>query len=165
MPAWWPRATLYAQLSPQRLRLRNARTGALFDEPPVLALRAKADGVHKQVAAVGAAALVLGGQAGVELAYPFAHPRSLLADFVLAEQLLKAALRTVWRPGWFARVPRLVLHPLGEPEGGLTSIEIRALRELAQSVAGQAQLWQGPPLTDEQLQSGQYPAQGRVLAP
>lgn len=166
MPAWLPHATLYAQLSPQRLLLRNAQTGALFDQPAVLALRAKAGGVRKQVAAVGEAALALGGQPGITLAHPFVHPRTLLADFVLAQELLKAALRTVWRPGWFALAPRLVLHPLGEAQGGLTPIELRALHELGQAAgARQVQVWQGPPLTDAQLRSGQYPAQGQVLAP
>ncbi len=166
MLAWLPHATLYAQLSPQRLLLRNAQIGALFDQPAVLALRAKADGAHRQVVAVGAAALALSGQPGVTLAQPFVHPRVLLVDFVLAEKLLKAAMRAVWRPGWFALAPRLVLHPLGEAQGGLTAIELRALCELGQATgARQVQVWQGPPLTDAQLQSGQYPAQGQMLVP
>lgn len=165
MPTWWARTTLYAQLAPDRLVLRNTRTGARFDEPAVLALKSKPDGKHMQVAAVGAAALALAGQSGVELVHPFRHPRSLLVDFVIAEQLLKAAVRAVWHPAWFAPTPRLVMHPLGAHEGGLTAVEVRALKELAMAAgAGQALVWQGVPLTDEQLQSGHYPQAGQVLA-
>ncbi len=72
-------------------------------EPAVLALRPKPDGTHMQVAAVGSEALALAGQPGVELLHPFRLPRSLLAEFVIAEQLLKAAVRAVWHPAWCAK--------------------------------------------------------------
>ena len=91
----------------------------------VLALRPKPDGTHMQVAAVGMAALALAGQPSVEVLHPFRHPRSLLADFVIAEKLLKAAVRAVWHPAWFVPSPRLVMHLLGAHEGGLTAVEVR----------------------------------------
>ena len=78
-----------------------------------------------QVAAVGSEALALAGQPGVELLHPFRLPRSLLADFVIAEKLLKAAVRAVWHPAWFVHSPRLVMHLLGAHEGGLTAVEVR----------------------------------------
>jgi rod shape-determining protein MreB and related proteins len=82
---------------------------------------------------------------------------------VLGEQLLKEAVRRVNSSVF--RAPRVVMHPLGEPQGGLTQIEVRALQEMAMGAgARKAQVWVGRPLTDGELLSGQFPAGGQLLA-
>ena len=56
------------------------------------------------------------------------------------------------------------MHPRGEPEGGYTQVEIRALRELGMAVgAALVTVWQGRSLTTEELLSGRFPLEGRVL--
>ena len=65
----------------------------------------------------------------------------------------------------FSVSPRVVLHPLGDPEGGFTRIEVRALHEMALGAgAAEVRLWQGRALSDEELLSGTFPADGNLLA-
>ena len=56
----------------------------------------------------------------------------------------------------------LVMHPMGNYDGGLTQVEIRCLRELSLSAgASKVFIWQGQNLTDEQLLAEQFPANGQ----
>ncbi|EJE50605.1 actin-like ATPase involved in cell morphogenesis [Acidovorax sp. CF316] len=155
---------LYIQLSPQRVSVRNARTGTTWDEVPEIALQ---DRPKPRVEAVGSKAREAAARTGARIANPLAHPRSLVSDFVLAQQLLQYGVRHVLGKGsfWqFTPSPRIVLHLPANPEGGYTQTELRALRELALGCgASRATLWQGPALTDGELLSGQYPATGQTL--
>jgi len=57
------------------------------------------------------------------------------------------------------------MHPMGDPAGGFTQVEIRALHEMALGAgASQVKVWQGRPLTDQELMSRQFPSDGRVLS-
>lgn len=88
-----------------------------------------------------------------------------MSDFTVAEQVLKAFFRRVRGESLLQTSPIVVVHPLGEHKGGLTQVELRALRELALgAVASEARVWQGPQLTDEQVLSGKHPATGRMLS-
>ncbi|HEY5283131.1 MAG TPA: rod shape-determining protein MreB [Polyangia bacterium] len=105
----------------------------------------------------------LSGQ--VTVVNPFAHPRSVLSDFTLADQVLKAFLRRLPPSSFFRLSPTFVIHPIGEFEGGLTQIELHAMRELGLGAgATEVILWQGPALTDEQLLNQAYPTNGKVLS-
>ncbi|MES2937679.1 MAG: rod shape-determining protein [Pseudomonadota bacterium] len=149
---------LYAQISPDRLTLRNARTGEAISEIPEMAIGAKST-----IVGVGAEARMRQGPA-VQVVNPFAHPRSLMSDFTVGEQLLKAFVRRLLPKSIFAAAPKIVIHPLGEPAGGLTQVEIRALREMALGAgASKVVVWEGAPLTDQELLAGRFPATGRVL--
>ena len=155
--------TLYVQLSPERLTVRNPKTGAALSEPPEVAI----EQVPKpRLVAVGAAARAAGtGSSVIEVHNPFAHPRSLVSDFTVAEQLLKAFVRRLQGHGWLTLAPRVVMHPQGDPAGGYTQVEIRALHELAMGAgASQAVVWQGRGLTDEELLSRRFPSDGQLLS-
>ena len=157
-------ACLYVRLSPERLVVRDARAGRMFDQAAVLAVTRAAP---RRIVAVGDQAVLAaaGAQQPVDLVRPFAHPRTLMADYTAGEQLLKAAIQTVLRGRWLALSPRVLMHPVGEPVGGLTQVEIRALQEMALGAgAHRVTVWQGPQLTDEQVLARQYPAAGQVLA-
>lgn len=155
----------YVQLSPSEISVLNVNAGARFSDVPEIAL---AQGNRAVVLAVGRDARQAAGQPGVVLASPFGHPRSLVSDFVLAELIIKHCVAQVADTGLkrlVAPSPRMVIHPLGEPEGGYTQVEIRALRELGIAAgAALVTVWQGPRLTDEALRSGQFPSEGQVLA-
>ncbi|MCE4554609.1 rod shape-determining protein [Pelomonas cellulosilytica] len=155
---------LYIQLSPQRVKVRDPRSGREVDEVPEIAVQRPPTG-KASVLAVGSQARSATAQAGATLHNPFAHPRSLVSDFTLADQVLKAFARRVVGGGMrFVPNPIVIVHPLGEHAGGLTQVEIRALRELALGLgASGAKVWQGPPLTDKQLLSGELPGTGSVL--
>src|SRR5688572_1360193 len=96
----------YVRISPETVSFTNVKTGEVLQEPAHLA----ADG--------GA------------VVRPFAHRRALVSDFAAGERLLKTLLTRVAGKSLLRPSPRLVLHPLGNPEGGFTQIELRALHEM-----------------------------------
>lgn len=154
--------TVYVQLSPQRLTIRNVKTGASVSEIPEIAI---ARDPKPRILGVGAEARLQRASGSVEITNPFAHPRSLVSDFTSGEQVLKALLRRVLGNSLFAVSPKIVMHPMGDlPEGGFTQVEIRALQEMALGAgAAKVTVWQGRALSDQELVSGRYPANGQVL--
>lgn len=156
------RFSLYVQISPDRLVVRNPRTGQHISEVPELAIVT----VPKfRVLAVGAAARSKFAEPNVKVVNPFAHPRSLVSDFTAGEQLLKASVSKLLKGGIFAVSPAIVMHPLGDPAGGFTQVEVRAFQEMAMGAGARSvKVWQGRPLTDQEIISGRFPATGRVLS-
>jgi rod shape-determining protein MreB len=148
---------IYVQISPERLLVRDPKRGVVFDEPPEIALERRPK-AKANIAGIGAAARARAGQPMVDIVNPFAHPRSLVSDFTVGEQLLKAAVQRLagkWTAlaGFFLS-PRIVIHPLGDPAGGFTQVELRAFREMALGAgAGQVRICLGPPLTDQAVLS------------
>ncbi|MCG2595389.1 rod shape-determining protein [Ramlibacter sp. XY19] len=152
---------IYVQVSPHRLTLRNAKSGESVTTSPEIAL---AKGRKPKVVAVGAKARKQESR-NVQVLNPFAHPRTLLADFGAAELLLRTLMAQVKGSRSLFGGPRVVMHLQDDPAGGFTQLEIRGFQELAKGAgASQAVVWQGPNLTDEQLKSGVFPKEGRVLS-
>lgn len=61
---------------------------------------------------------------------PFAHPRTIFADFTVGEKLVQHGIRSMIG-GFASASPALgIIHPLEKTEGGLTEIERRALKEM-----------------------------------
>ena len=143
---------LYVKVTPDRLTVRNIKTGQQISEVPELAI---SRGVKKQVVlgfGAGARKAAVGQQS--EVVNPLAHPRTLVGDFTVGEVLLKAFIHEVHRKALFSLSPRIVMHPLGSPEGGFTQIERRALREMAVGAgAAEVVLWVGRELSDQEVQS------------
>ena len=84
---------------------------------------------------------------------PFSHPRSLIGNFVLAQDTMKLAVKAV-SSGRFPKWVRIVIHPMELVEGGLTQVEERVLVELAMSCgASKTVVWVGEALGDESVQS------------
>jgi rod shape-determining protein MreB len=136
---------VYARLEPELLSLRDVRSGNMVSEPPLAALSPDA---KRKILAVGEAARL---QAG-EVVNPFRHPRMLVADFALAQAVLKGFMRKLFAGRWLAPAPLLVLHPRVNPEGGFTQIELAALRELGVGAgAYKVIVWQGRDLADDEL--------------
>ena len=155
-------STLYVQLSPDRLSVRNPKSGQYFSEVPEVAI---AHVPKPKIVGIGAEARMRAAEPSVEIVNPFGHPRTLVGDFTVGEQLLKACFSRVNRSTWLSMAPRVVMHPLGDPAGGLTQVEIRAFHEMALGAGGsQVKVWQGRTLTDSELLSGTFPAEGAVLS-
>lgn len=147
-------ATVYVQVSPQRLSLRNVKTGEQIVDVPEMAIGLAPPRV---ILAVGSQARAAALQ-GAELVNPFAHPRTLVSDFTVAEQLLKHQLRKLMPRSLLSLAPHLVIHPLGSPEGGFTQVELRAFRELGLGAgAAHVQVWTGRPLSDQEVLARQRP--------
>ena len=156
----------YVQLSAERVLARNPQNGTQISEAADLATRSSADGKTKIVAVGNEARLAAAQDASVQFHQPLSHPRTLIADFVMAEALLQYCLRKlVGKRGLFMPSPRLILQPHQPSEGGLTQVELRALNELGLSAgASKVQIWQGAEWSDEQLLSGKAPATGAFLS-
>jgi rod shape-determining protein MreB and related proteins len=155
------RSTIYVQISRDRLRVRDPKKGRELAGPPELAITGT--GTKVKVVGFGDSARVP-RPFPVEILRPFAHPRTPVSDFTVAEQLLRAFLRSLIARPWFAASPRIVMHPLEDYEGGLTQVEIRALRELALGTgASEAVVWVGPDLNDADLLAPELPGTGRAL--
>jgi rod shape-determining protein MreB len=119
---------LLVEISPQRLSVRDLKTGLAVSEVPELAIDAKT----KKVLAMGPQAHAAAAQvASCEVVNPFAHPRSLVSDLACATLLLRASIRRVSPRHWLHPKPQVFLHLADEPEGGYTDVECRALGEMA----------------------------------
>lgn len=144
---------LYIQLSPERLSVRNIKTRTTIAERPDVAI---SHAPRRVIVAIGDNAQVAANASGALLVNPFAHPRSIVSDFTVAEQVIKHFVRRSLGNGLFSFAPRIVMHPLGDPEGGYTQVEMRALRELAEAAgASQVGLWTGKEATDDELLASQ----------
>lgn len=119
----------YVQIRASRLTVTNTTTGERWDQAPLLALESNAKG--------GKTVLTIGDEAkkrvdaGIEVVNPFTHPRTLISDFSLAEKLLQEVFKAMSKNRLMPASPAVIMHPLEKLEGGLTQIEIRAMRELA----------------------------------
>lgn len=155
---------LYIQITPERLSIRNLRTGTTLSEVAEIAL--SQPGGKPRVLAVGAqAGMAVATEPGARLLRPFAHPRTLVSDFLSAELLLKALIKQSVGKGFLAASPAALMHPMGSPEGGFTAVELRAFRELALGAgAFRVQVWTGRTLTDDELRSRRFPTDGGQLA-
>lgn len=140
---------IYVQIAPERLIVRNVKSGAMVAEIPEVAIRTAG---KPAILAVGPQARLAAVNKPATVSNPFAHPRTLVSDFTLAEQLIKYQLRRVLGHAFWQPAPCVVMHPLGMPAGGYTQVERRAFREMALGAgASQVFLWIGRPLTDAEL--------------
>lgn len=149
---------VYVQVSPERLTLKNLKTGEALSEVPELAISAAP---KPKILAVGPQARSAASSHAAELVNPFAHPRSMVSDFTVAEQLLKHQLRRVLGNSLLSLSPCIIIHPLGSPAGGFTQVERRAFREMALGAgASEVHVWTGRPLTDQEVLSKRAPQSG-----
>jgi len=150
---------VYVQISPELLSVKNVKTGAVIAEVPEMAISAPPQPVMLGVGAQARAAAA--ATPGARVVNPFAHPRTLVGDFTVAEQLIRAFIRKLDAKAWFAPSPRVVIHPLGAPAGGYTQIERRAVREMALGAgASEVIVYTGRKLTDQEVLNRQFPADG-----
>ena len=117
--------TLYLRLQPDQLHALHVESGRTLVEAPLLALRHDKGG--RVPLAAGKEAQALRGQDGIELANGFEHPRTLLADFGVAEKTLQLLLRKILPASLLQRAPTVILHPQALLEGGLTQVEIAGI--------------------------------------
>jgi rod shape-determining protein MreB and related proteins len=148
---------LYVRVSPERLVVTDVKSGESVSEVPEIAV----GGEPKRVLGSGAAARLAAAHVGGTVINPFAHPRSLVSDFTSAEQLIKSFVHRVNGKSWWVPSPRIVIHPLGDPDGGFTQVERRAFREMALGAgASEVVVWTGRELTNQEVSDGTFPVGG-----
>ena len=143
---------VYIQIAPNLLTLKNLKTGLEISEVAEMALSLPPK--PKVILGAGAQARLASASEPAQLIQPFAHPRSLVSDFASAEALIRLQLQRVLGKGWLRVAPSVVMHPLGNPDGGFTQVELRAFREMALGAgASTARVWTGRPLANHELLS------------
>src|SRR5688572_3353161 len=106
---------IYVQISPERLTLKNLKSGVVISEIPEMAINPRP---KPTILAIGPDARVAARSQAATVVNPFAHPRSLVSDFTVAEQMLKHYMRRLLGNSLFKPAPVVVIHPLGSPVGG-----------------------------------------------
>lgn len=150
---------VYIQIAPNLLTLKNLKTGLEISEVAEIALSLPPK--PKVILGAGAEARLASASEPAQLIQPFAHPRSLVSDFASAEALIRIQLQRVLGKGWLRVAPSVVMHPLGNPDGGFTQVELRAFREMALGAgASTARVWTGRPLANHELLSDQAALSG-----
>ena len=153
-------ALLYVKISAERLVVTDVKNGPSISEIPEVAI---SNGQPKRILGVGAGARSAAAQGDGFIVNPFAHPRSLVSDFTVAEQLLKEFVRRIHGKSWLVPSPRIVMHPLGSPDGGFTQVERRAFREMALGAgASEVIVWTGRELTNQEVADGTFPPGGEA---
>lgn len=143
------RPILYVMISPELLTIKNLSSGRVISEVPEVAI---SKSPRPKILGVGSKAREAALSEPSQIVNPFAHPRSLVSDFTVAEQLLKYQVLQATKGSFIRIPPSIIMHPLGSPAGGFTQIERRALRELALGAgASTMYLKEGEPLTNEEL--------------
>ena len=143
------RPMLYITLTPECLTIRNLRSGLVIAEVPELAVSRSPT---PEIIGVGSKARQAAAAQPAQVINPFDHPRSLVADFTVAEQVLRLLVRQATGHSFFTMAPIVFIHPLGEPEGGFTQLEYRAFREMALGAgASRVYLLEGRLLTDSEI--------------
>lgn len=85
---------------------------------------------------------------------PFKHSRVVLHDYASAEKIFLHAVREVAGRRFFSPSPVMIVHPDMNLDDGLTQIEARALREIADgSGARKVIIHEGQQLTDQEAKS------------
>lgn len=145
---------VYVQVSPDRVTVRNITTGESISERPTVEIR---PGRMSQLLAHGGKAGTYVARIGVHIGNPFEHPRTLVSDFDAGERLISALIKRVVKRPYCLTFLFVVIHPLGDPEGGFTQIERLALYEMALGAGGsEVHVWIGRALTDHEIASGSY---------
>ena len=144
---------LYIRLRSEWLSVRDVATSEVMEDAPLAAICGHS---KEKIAAIGAAARDAAQRIpDCRLVNPFDHPRTIIGDFPVAEKVLQYFVRKVYQ----RRVirPIMVLHPLEKLEGGLTNVEMRALRELGDgSGAWEVYIFTGRELTDYQIRNVRF---------
>ncbi|MBI1394508.1 MAG: 1-pyrroline-5-carboxylate dehydrogenase [Betaproteobacteria bacterium] len=88
---------------------------------------------------------------------PFTTTRLLIGQFLVAESLLKRALKETFERRVVAMQPQMLIQPLEMAEGGLSEVEERVLREVAFGAgASKVVVWVGRELSDAEVREKLY---------
>ena len=133
----------------------SVRQGEVIAEIPEMAISGKP---KPTILAIGPQARSAAASQNAQVVNPFAHPRSLVSDFTVAEQVLKYYVRRILPNSFLRPAPVVIIHPLGSPTGGFTQVERRAFREMALAAgASEVVVWTGRALTDQEALAREFP--------
>jgi hypothetical protein len=126
----WLSTDLYVQIHEGRLSVTNLDTGDEVTSATIVAVpRREGEKPRLVEASELEAATIEEEQGRIELIDGFGHDRVLIGDFEAAEFALKSVVRSLL-PGWWTRIGSALVHIQREIRGGVTTVELRAVRDL-----------------------------------
>lgn len=138
-------STFYVQIWERKIKVTDIASKKVFEDKPLIAI--SNNNGSKQVEAFGNSATLIKGK-NIEVINPFSHERSLLSNFEIGEKLLQIIFKKLSPNRIFVIRPNAVMHPMEKLEGGLTEIEVNALKDLAQGAgARNVTVYQGSELS------------------
>ncbi len=145
------RSTIYIRLRADEIYLQHVESGNELNLPPDVAIDIR-DGKKILVAVGHEVKEAKKLKPSIEVVNGFKHPRTLIADFTIAEITLKYCIRKLMPKSLFAPSPIIIFHPLELDEGGYTQVEMRAFEELCnQAEARKTYIQVGAKLSREEL--------------
>jgi rod shape-determining protein MreB and related proteins len=160
------RDIIYVQLKAKELILRNVTQAKIYQDIPLLLIRPH--GNRYSVVAYGKKAMSHSmANSETVIVNGFDHPRSIIGDFEAAEKTLDLFLAEVdcRRYRFMPYSPyKVIIHPLENLDGGLTTVEKRALQDMAYRVkARKVIVWEGRVLTDQEILNDSFPQDGKLF--
>lgn len=145
-----PSEVVYIQLWKERIKVTNLMTDKAYDQASFVHITTLPSG-KKKITSIGDSART--SQSPETLSFnPLGHPRSLLSDFHVLEEMLKQILTQIRPPRLSFKRLVAIIHPMERIEGGLTAIEERGLKEVALGAgAHDAFTYVGGPISPQQL--------------
>lgn len=128
--AWFSSDILYIRIRPDWLSIKSLPQNLVYEDVPQIAIQKI--GSRFEVISIGRNARLVADNknAGVLILNGFDHPRTIIADFEIAEKTLQEFLKKLPLKRFLKGPPVVIMHPLEKLEGGLTQVETRALEEL-----------------------------------
>lgn len=120
----------YVQIWTDKISVRSIDSDAIYVDIPLVAIKTGSNN-KKSIVAIGREAKDVHAP-DIDTINPFAHPRVLMADFGVAEELLKYLYRKVSQNQFFTPSPIAIIHLHEKIEGGITGMEAKAFREAAE---------------------------------
>ena len=134
------RNTIYIRLRAEKISILHLESGKEVNLIPQVAIESLANGRKKILAVGNDAQDAKSSKSNVEIVNGFKHPRTLIADFTVAEETLKYCLRLITPKGLFVASPVIIFQPLEMAEGGYTQVEMRAFEELCKQTGARTVL-------------------------
>ncbi|CAG1770974.1 hypothetical protein BAC3_01462 [uncultured bacterium] len=155
--------TVYIRLSIEYLSVLQVESNILFSDQPWVAIKEYKG--KRQIISYGKLALTIKDNPDIKIINGFKHPRTIIADFNIAELAMTYSVKQVFKHRKYCPSPIIIIHPMDEWEGGLTPVEIRALRELCCMAGARAvYCWQGLELSKNELETLEFPShKGKLL--
>lgn len=128
------RNTIYIRLKASKISLLHVESESELNLIPEIAIETSAYGRSRILAVGNEASAAKTGKSNVRIANGFKHPRTLIADFTIAELTLKYCLNLLTKKSLFFLSPLVIIQPLEMDEGGYTQVELRAFEELCNRI-------------------------------
>ena len=144
--------TIYFRFEASSIYALNANNGRFIDDHPVMLI--SDNGKSRKVIRIGNSVKigtedVPGNLTNIN---PFQHPRVIISNFTIAEKMFILLVKELVSGRIFRPKPTIVFHPKRDLDGGITSLEVKMLKDIGLFIGGiKVFVWLGRNLTQPEL--------------